>query len=634
VGVEAVRVLFAFFIFMLAASVCVAEVEPQRHSEIQPDQVTNSGGFNYSIPIEVPEYRGIQPALALRYNSTKKSRSSAKDIVGIGWRVAGFSEIERVSQKLGSPTYNDADDIFLLDGQPLMACEDPAAITKWGRPYPARFQTDRQSASCLAGGNFSTMRESDRKIWFDAENETFAVFGRDGTRYLFKSLKSLSGLEPAAGSDVDKVLRSKWLLAEIRDAQQTANVVTFSYHMDIENGYAYRPGAIRYARYSVHFGYDVMPNPQSQWATGTMILGRQMHRLISIRTYNHDDTVPIVGVKLHYQASPEIGASLLTKVERYGRDFSTTGEAITGGSVLPGPHIMTYADDTLGFDKRTYEGVAFSTRPTVWDSNGDGRDDLYFRHVQNSGASCRNDIVQGVWEPYGFFRIGSDKSVTAFQLQGEMQLLFPPTTHVPPDRQGSRRLLAFLRLDASSLEQHLHVTRTVATNHRNSDGDNWSYKYYDELISPAGEVLSVVQGHRIGSVGNFDLDPETELSTYDISDGQLFPRTNLFHGWHNFDIDGDGMTEGLRNPFHLGHWTITDPTFTAVMGFSDRAIVSPIADIARNYHWRETRYMFADVTGDGKDDVIIHVLYSKGPDEISVAVSTGQGFAPRTLWAR
>ena len=83
------------------------------------------------------------------------------------------------------------------------------------------------------------MRESDRKILRELSDDTWTVYSKDGTQYIYKSLKVISGLNPAADSNEDKVLRSKWLLTEKRDAQPTANVVRYEYSFDASSGYSY-----------------------------------------------------------------------------------------------------------------------------------------------------------------------------------------------------------------------------------------------------------------------------------------------------------------------------------------------------------------------------------------------------------
>src|SRR5712691_7604878 len=110
------------------------------------------GSFGYSIPIEVPAFHGLEPRLALAYSSEGRN-----GMLGVGWTLAGFSTIERANSGRGTPHF-DANDIYLLDGQELVACVTGSA-----------------SPSCTSGGTHSTKIESYLKIRFDSPTNTWTV---------------------------------------------------------------------------------------------------------------------------------------------------------------------------------------------------------------------------------------------------------------------------------------------------------------------------------------------------------------------------------------------------------------------------------------------------------------------------
>ena len=58
-----------------------------------------NGSYTYSIPIEVPAFRGIEPKLKLSYDSARGVRNapSTGSWLGVGWKLDGLSAIERVS---------------------------------------------------------------------------------------------------------------------------------------------------------------------------------------------------------------------------------------------------------------------------------------------------------------------------------------------------------------------------------------------------------------------------------------------------------------------------------------------------------------------------------------------------------
>src|SRR5262249_52905484 len=112
----------ALFVFVGAS----AEAQTQLPVEKLPtassglraqDQVDGANGsFVQTIPIEVPSFFGVEPKLALSYD-TKRGNGP----LGMGWSVDGLPTIRRASPGRGAPTF-DGSDIFLLDGQELVPC--------------------------------------------------------------------------------------------------------------------------------------------------------------------------------------------------------------------------------------------------------------------------------------------------------------------------------------------------------------------------------------------------------------------------------------------------------------------------------------------------------------------------------
>src|SRR5689334_16575266 len=78
---------------------------PAPRSSIVTDPFRGSLGM--TIPIDVPAFHGVEPQLALAYSS-----SGGSGFAGVGWNLAGFSSIERVSPGQGAPRY-DASDRFV-----------------------------------------------------------------------------------------------------------------------------------------------------------------------------------------------------------------------------------------------------------------------------------------------------------------------------------------------------------------------------------------------------------------------------------------------------------------------------------------------------------------------------------------
>jgi RHS repeat-associated protein len=81
--------------------------------------VTDRGSAMYSIPIELPPGRAVQPSLALRYTS-----STGNGSLGVGWSLDGLSTITRCPRTYAQdgrtePVRGTAEDALCLDGQRL-----------------------------------------------------------------------------------------------------------------------------------------------------------------------------------------------------------------------------------------------------------------------------------------------------------------------------------------------------------------------------------------------------------------------------------------------------------------------------------------------------------------------------------
>jgi hypothetical protein len=85
-------------------------------------QVSSDGDLVYNFPLWIPPGRnGVQPPLSLNYRSR-----APNGLVGVGWSIAGLSQITRCAQTTARngeniPVAFDTTDRFRLDGQQLVA---------------------------------------------------------------------------------------------------------------------------------------------------------------------------------------------------------------------------------------------------------------------------------------------------------------------------------------------------------------------------------------------------------------------------------------------------------------------------------------------------------------------------------
>ncbi|HSP77211.1 MAG TPA: SpvB/TcaC N-terminal domain-containing protein, partial [Myxococcaceae bacterium] len=324
------------------------------------------GAFSGTVPIEVPGFHSLEPSLSLTYDST-----TGNGQVGVGWKLSGFSTIERASPGKGSARY-DGSDIFLLDGQELMACPAGSA-----------------SPSCTTGGTHATRIEGYQRIQFDAATNTWKVWRKDGTRLIY------SPLFPAyrGGASLGTY---RWGASSVMDT--SGNTVSFAWWCDGSPVRDCYPDSVSYGGYTVKLYREVRSDPVS-FANGSDSLGRTSYRLKSILVTAPGQT-PIRAYKLKYTSSGGSTRSLLASVQQYGRDvIIDAGGTITGGSSLPAMTLgwsgastsrqiqYTGATSTSSetywssvVDSPTYHGKTFST-----DINGDGRGDvvMMYQDVNN-----------------------------------------------------------------------------------------------------------------------------------------------------------------------------------------------------------------------------------------------------------
>ncbi|GAB5445471.1 RHS repeat-associated core domain-containing protein [Gymnodinialimonas sp.] len=362
-----------------------------------PDDVQSDGSFRYSIALDLPEFRGLVPSISASYNSSFRGRGAPDVWMGSGWRLGGFSSIERVTEGGGLASFDDARDIYRLDGTELLACSDAAATNPWptGDTYGPRFRTNVESASCSAGGNLTPLIDDYRRI----EHQTvsfggisvpyFVVTNTRGIQYRYDSIGFLA--QEATGTpNHDALFERVFLLSSIEDTQQTPNVVQIAYDFTpLSEGRAYRPSEITYAGYEVAFHYEELPEPMATYANGVQgFMGVVRHRLFAVTV---EDTIAANGeiraYEFSYDETPTIGAHLLSEIRQIGTDYSVvSASASVTGSALPSLlSNVVYQSDAPSFSEQTYTGLHFHSQVLDFDIDQDGRTELLFTGVLPNG---------------------------------------------------------------------------------------------------------------------------------------------------------------------------------------------------------------------------------------------------------
>jgi RHS repeat-associated protein len=329
-----------------------AVAAPPSSSSVAPGAIDqNSGAFTSSMSIDTPKFHGIEPNLALVYNS-----SGGGSAYGLGWQLAGESRVERAAPGRGAPAFT-ASDVFLLDGEQLVA-------------------------STVLGGTHVTKRQGFRRISFDSVANVWNVWDKDGTHSTYATT-----LTPVAGHPL------RWMLSSVTDLH--GNVVSYGYWCD--GVFECYLNTVSYNGTVVTLYREARPDVVSRAGGGTMLR-------IAYRVKTIDVSVGASrarAYKLTYIQSPTTGRSLLASVQRFGRDatLDTTG-TVTGGSAMPAVK-MTMTSDVNSFDTETigmgnWCGGSTDNDLNAADFNGDGKDDLYcYNSVANTVKVALSDGVGG-----------------------------------------------------------------------------------------------------------------------------------------------------------------------------------------------------------------------------------------------
>ncbi len=309
------------------------------------------GTLTRNIPIAVPGFHGIEPHLALHYDS-----SVGNGKVGVGWALSGFETIERASPGRGAPSWGTTD-IFLYGGQPLVPCHAGSV-----------------SPSCTSGGTHSTLFESYNRIVFNSTANTWTVTGTSGMEATFGPVYST-----ARGI-------FRYGLQSVKDTH--GNTVTYKWSCDgaspVLDCYA---STVSYNGTTITLHFESRPDPVV-FANGSS-LGQTNLRLKTI-------DVQVSGRRarayaLTYATSGLTSQSLLASVEQYGKDANIDSTStVSAGTHLP-PTTLSYTQEGNGtFASAVTTSISAPASASngsngVWvDVNGDGRVDFAFSGYPNN----------------------------------------------------------------------------------------------------------------------------------------------------------------------------------------------------------------------------------------------------------
>ncbi|MER8887804.1 SpvB/TcaC N-terminal domain-containing protein, partial [Mesorhizobium sp. M0816] len=293
----------------LATTTTTTSGDPEAIGTPKVDLPKSSGNGNlgYAIGIDVPDFHGLEPSIALTYESSRRTKIGGlyQGWLGYAWGLDGLDVIERASPGYGMPAF-DAGDIYLLDGQAMVACV-----------------AGMVSPSCATGGTHATENESYRRIALNSTTNEWTVTDRDGTISTFRSVAAVANLSlpptipgkdgtTVANPAYDLAQSYRWLLTSVTDTN--GNNVAYSYTCPASP--VCYPDTISYNGSVVKFyletrpdlilmgnGRDISETSQRIKAIGVTVSG-------ALRS----------AYKLTYDQAPLSNASRLTAVTRYGTD--------------------------------------------------------------------------------------------------------------------------------------------------------------------------------------------------------------------------------------------------------------------------------------------------------------------------
>ncbi|MDQ0473263.1 RHS repeat-associated core domain-containing protein [Labrys wisconsinensis] len=575
-------------------------------SKIQP--APSNGSFTQRIPLAVPAFRGIEPNLGLVYDSNAGARAGGwwAGFAGVGMRVSGLSDITRITHGGGTPRFDDALDVFALDGDELVACT-----------------ADMTSPACTTGTTgtgvttYATRVESFARIKRTVDGasgaSTWTVTGLDGTVSTYASV-STSGWGGVADADLPKLAtQARWLLQSVADTH--GNRVDYAYACTtlpvcwptsiqyVNNGEVAPVATITFNRETAPAsavlilanGGVMAPAANGTIPSTEKSLSKLDQRLTSV-------DVQFGGTRMRaydlaYEQSPATGLSRLITVTPYGKDASFTGGHVTGGTSLPPT-------------KLAYQGSAPAlTAP---------------RALPFSISNYR-DYPPRAGQPYADF-LGLGDLDGDQKLKPYTQLVEPPDepncdssghdcyyapARCTPSFTAPYTCLTVTREDCGDRGMMKTVTSVGISPSADVDGDGRPNLLYSmaESVSGCGSGESVKRTIGIdglSATGTNENDPLTVAG---------FP-----------DIDGDGKQEIV---FTDGKVLSNSPGIAGV--------TIPVNLRTSGPAGFSVRYFFADINGDGRTDVLtMGPATATGADgapqtQLTYALSTGTGYSPQRV---
>ena len=228
-----------------------------------PAQVTihpRGDSSGASVRISVPPFRGLEPTLTLDHTGDTYS----DEFIGVGWKLSGFSKIERRGAAGGPPNFHRYTDRILLDGEEIGL---------------SGIKNDGSYKKNILGGNFRhRFRTSYERIFYDEDKDTWQVWTTNGIKRAYIPLVTIF----RGGQRYTTM----WGVAKVSNPVHFKNQTNYTWFCDQETPQgpilACYPEAIHYSGVSIWFHRTTRPDGSKLYATGGETLGQNRYLLDAI----------------------------------------------------------------------------------------------------------------------------------------------------------------------------------------------------------------------------------------------------------------------------------------------------------------------------------------------------------------
>jgi RHS repeat-associated protein len=590
-------------------------------------EVTPTGRFTYTIPIEVPKGRaGMEPELAVTYSSGR-----GNGLFGVGWSLSAGSEITRCHRTMISDGAVDGVDVgdvstdpgperdrLCLDGKKLAAIDGQYGVAG------SEYRTEQETYARIRAEGPPNNDPLQFRVWLKSGRI------RTYTAVLSTRLRATSSQVVTEGAPV----AVRWQLSEERD--RLGNTITYAYKdyggdalgvgqqlldMITYTGFGSQPGHRK-----VTFRYEERPDVETSWRAGFRTQRSMRLASITMHAPNPSTTQSVWIYRFGYTTpSTSTGRSLLDSVQRCG--MKPDGQS--QGGCLWKKSFDWYASSSLSFT--TKDLVTTDIWTDVWltlryvvshvlDADGDGSDDILFQPGKDVG-----DLIPMLFASRGVSPPYQDKYAPlgfAFYLPDSFTNTVEGLVNARPidiDGDGRSELFTELRLPPSGLDTERTIRRWMPS----------------KRFEPALTFPTRSHGWNRNVFADLDGDGLLDYLTFYISTWQHLRNTgsafvssgtpDLANGRvYAVDSDGDGRAEmfGVRAGSGVSTYyrQLDDGTMTVV---DDPHVPVSDGDQTLNY---------GDFNGDGLQDVVSH-RQDTTPPSLRLRWNTGNGYTPHVVIA-